>query len=443
MAEVPTFFFSYARQDREAPGKYLRCFFDDLEKRLASWVGHSLEGKRLGTMDARIRQGNNWDADLSRGLESNKAFVAIITPLYFNRPNCGKELGTFLLRSPGLDIDVNGALKNARNLLLIRWLPERAYTVNTIKDSLIPPILRLIEDTPADDGDDDERTKSIEKYRRKGMERCVTSHPEYDELLDLFVESIRDMPELPSASNVSFATAIDAFNFDWKSRSSSGGGPAALPSTAALSVPPVMPRPLASVVVFYITRRPFTPDPIAVEFADSLIAEALPGQTASGGATFDALLADVRAAGVAEGLTVFHAASNPVIPISPDPVLARLVSLSASGVLTALIVDSSVWPGAVADAGAGAVEQIIRSPEWSGPVLLSMEDARSVNEARVVDEPSWQQRLVMLPPESEKRVTTLRRVFIANRGFLLRMKTNPKSDAEPVPILKGAIGERE
>jgi hypothetical protein len=204
-----------------------------------------------------------------------------------------------------------------------------------------------------------------------------------------------------------------------------------------------MPRPLASVVVFYITRRPFTPDPIAVEFADSLIAEALPAQTASGNATFDALLADVRAAGIAEGLTVFHAAANPVVPISPDPLLARLASLSALSVLTALIVDSSVWPGAVADAGAVAVEQIIRSPNWSGPVLLSMEDTRAVNVARVVDEPSWQQRLVMLPPESEKRVTALRRVFIASRGFLLRMRTDPTSDAEPVPVLKGASSERE
>ncbi len=43
MAEVPTFFFSHARQDRETPGNYLRRFFDDLEIKLAQWAGISLQ----------------------------------------------------------------------------------------------------------------------------------------------------------------------------------------------------------------------------------------------------------------------------------------------------------------------------------------------------------------------------------------------------------------
>ena len=68
MAEVPTFFFSHARQDRDTPGKYLRYFFDDLEIKLAQWTGVDLQERRLGTIDARVPQGDNWDPDLSGGL---------------------------------------------------------------------------------------------------------------------------------------------------------------------------------------------------------------------------------------------------------------------------------------------------------------------------------------------------------------------------------------
>ena len=185
MTDVPTFFFSHARQDRETPGNYLRCFFDDLEIRLAQWAGFSLDDGRLGTIDARVRQGEDWDDDLSRGLGSNNVLVAILTPLYFNRPNCGKEVGVFLLRSPDLGVDGNGALTGARNLILIRWLPETAYSANTGKDSLIPQILRRIEDMPPDDGGDPEGTQSIERYRRKGMESCVRVEPHYRNLLNL------------------------------------------------------------------------------------------------------------------------------------------------------------------------------------------------------------------------------------------------------------------
>ncbi len=134
MSKVPTFFFSHARQDRETPGRYLRRFFEDLEIKLAQWAGINLQDQKLGTIDLRISQGENWDANLSRGLANDNAFVAILTPLYFNRPNCGKEIGIFLRRSPALGVDGKGALTGAKNLIPIRWLPENAYTANTIKD---------------------------------------------------------------------------------------------------------------------------------------------------------------------------------------------------------------------------------------------------------------------------------------------------------------------
>jgi hypothetical protein len=277
MPNFPTFFFSHARQDREMPGKYLRCFFEDLESRLAQWAG--VVDAKLGTIDSRVKHGDDWDKELSRGLSENRVFLAIISPLYFNRPNCGKELAVFLQRSRGLGINPNGALTGVENVLMIRWLPESAYAANAVKDSLIPPILGLVADTPPADADrDEEQTQAIERYKKKGMERCVRVEPHYSELLSQFVARICALPDLPPLRGVSFATAPDAFRDDWKkliekNRIDAGGAGAvvARPDTSA-----VRPHALSSVVAFYVTYRQFTPTPVAVDFADQVILEALP-----------------------------------------------------------------------------------------------------------------------------------------------------------------------
>jgi len=442
MAEVPTFFFSHARQDREMPGNYLLIFFRDLEKKLGQWLGVNVQEKRLGTIDTRVPHGENWDADLSRGLSNDRVFVAILTPLYFKRPNCGKELAVFLLRHRDLGIDSNGALTGVRNVLPIRWLPENAYTINARKDSLIPPILRLIEDMPADDGNNPQRTQAIERYRKKGMEKCVRGGKYYDELIDLLVETIRDIPDLPPTSNVSFATANDAFNYNWRFHLTSTGAPVEPPSAPPLPGPGVRvsPRALASIVVFYVTRRQFTLDSTPVDFADSLIAEAPQDMTAPRDAVFDALLADIHTAGVTEGFTVFHAVAKPAVPTSPEPLLGRLASLSESRVLTALVVEPTVWPGTTTDAAA-AVERIIGSRDWTGPVLLPSLDTGPVNVDDLVAARGLPARRVALAQASEARVTALRRAFVDARGRVLRTSTDQTPDAERVPVLKGAGAE--
>jgi hypothetical protein len=248
----PTFFFSYARQDREVPGGRLTRFFEDLESRLAGWVGAVLDDRqRLGTIDLRVPHGDNWDGALSRALALNKVFIAVITPLYFNRPNCGKEFSVFVLRNPNLGIDTNGSLTGVANVLLIRWYPETAYCGNGDKDSLIPPILRLIEDAPAMRPRDVDRQKAIERYRKKGMEKCVKpDRTYYGELLDAITESIANMHDLPQAKfPVSFATAYNAFSFDWR-KHLSNAGVAISNAQLPISNGQVLPRPLGSVLVF-------------------------------------------------------------------------------------------------------------------------------------------------------------------------------------------------
>jgi hypothetical protein len=440
MTDAPTFFFSHARQDRETPGAYLRCFFDDLEIKLAQWAGINLQdGPRLGTIDARVPQGANWDAELTQGLGTNRTFVAILTPLYFNRRSCGKEMGEFVFRSRGLGMDPNGALTGVDNVMLIRWLPENAYGANGVKDGLIPAILRLVEDTPADDGRDPERTQAIERYRKKGMEKCVKVEPHYGELLDLFVARIRDMPDLEYAEGVNFAGARNAFEYDWWHHFNARAA-SEQPDPASRGEL-VEPQALSSIVAFYVTRRPFTRSPTAVDFAHQLVAEPLPGTAIPTDRSLAALLADMRTAGVAEGINVFHAASNPPVPDSSEPILAFLAGLSAKRVLTALVVDPSVWPVGD-DAGAAAVEEIIRSSRWVGPVLIPAIGARPASVEEIAAQRQLPARLVALPEESGVRIAALRRVFVDTRGRVFRASDESAQGAERVPLLKGVGGER-
>jgi hypothetical protein len=438
MAGLPTFFFSHARQDRElSRNNYLDKFFDDLEARVASLAGIDLGRVRVGTIDRKvILQGANWDATLSKGLSGNKAFVSLFTPLYFTRESCGKELFVFLMRSQGLGIDSNGALTGVENVIPIRWEIKEAYYNNTETNSVIPAFLRLIHDRPADAGGNSALTDAVKFYYEKGMQRCIAYEPHYSELLDSFALRIRALMDLPEASGVSFAAAQDAFTYDWKSHCSRAG-------TATVSAPPValaqsVPlKPLSSVVAFYVTRRSFTPDRTPVDFADLLVAEPLPGGTSSTDSGFSALLADVRAAGIAEGLHVFHAAAEPAIPVTAKPLLDRLASLSAERILSFVIVDSNVWPATPNGPGAIAIEEIVRSPSWTGLVLISPVGTPSAHLDALVSQLGLSPRLVVLPQSSDARVSVLQRAFVDARGRVLSGSVENSPGAERVPLLKG------
>lgn len=427
------------------PGKYLDRFFDDLEARLAQFAGIDLKVKRVGTIDREVLHGSDWDKRLSGSLSTDKALVTILTPLYFTRPNCGKEVYAFVIRAPSLGIDTDGALTNLDNILPIRWLREEAYYSNTQKDFLTPPFLRRVSDMPSDDGKDAARSEAIERYRKKGMEDCVTSEPHYRELLDLIVLRILGMPPLPPTVGISFGTAQDAFCYDWSQHFAASARAPSDPVPPIVPIAPYEPRALASVVVFYVTKRAFTPDSNPGDFADQLIAEPFPGTPVVTDPELAALLADVRGAGIAERLTVFHAASSPSVPVKADPLVARLAVLSQKRVLTALIVDPSIWPTPSGDkTAAAAIEKTIRSPAWTGAVFLPNFDpgerAIDLNALAVArDLPS---RLVALPRASDRRLATLRRAFVDSRGQVLRGSADHAPGAEPIPLLGGVGAER-
>jgi hypothetical protein len=437
VATVPTFFFSHTRQDKDAANAKLIRFFEDLEVEVAAWCQFVLtDNDRLGSMDPRIPQGENWDNVLSRGLSSDKVFVAVYTPLYFVRPYCGKELFVFLMRSPNLGIDTNGALTGVCNVLPIRWMPEDAYAINGGTESIIPPFLRLVQDGPEDLGHDAERTNAIQKYRKKGMRSCVnpgTSY--YAKLLELFAKRIRDTGEVSPGGNFTFATAENAFMYDWLNHFAPPNASPSAPSEPSGTPEPANPIPLKSVVMFHITRRLFSRDPHRVDFADQLISETSPGANDQTDGKLQELLSDVRIAGVCEGFSTFNAAANPVVPTNPDGILRQLGSLSKSGVVTVLTVDPDVLLDASLRNGEDAVGQIITSTEWTGPVLIpTLDDTRVNDHVAKLNLPQW---VVRLSSDSEKRSNELRRIFVNARGRAMRSNMGVAHLAEQMPALVG------
>jgi hypothetical protein len=436
MASLPTFFFSHARQDQEVPGRYMVKFYTDLELHLAQLAGHNLNAGALGTIDRRIPHGADWDEKLSGDLAQARAFVAVETPLYYSRPNCGKELGAFLLRSPGLGVDAEGKLTQVQNILRIRWLPENAYGQPTAPQARVPVILHRIEDVPADDLRDPERRRAIERYKRKGMERCVDSRL-YKELIWLLVSRLFEMADLAPAPATGFSAAPDAFRFDWQAYLN---GPPPLPAApAALPQQTGSPAVLASAVVFHITTRPFASEPVPEGFADRLVTPPVEGANSTTDPRLLALLTDLGSAGEKTGMTIYNAACDPPVPTEPWRLLAQLQALSRRGVPALLFVDPAIWPGTAASPSTAMpwiLQQIVTSSDWSGTVVLANLELPRGGAAMPTDPPGLS-NVFTLPAQPEARIDLLQRALVDARGRALGSVTDRAATAAQVPLLNG------
>jgi hypothetical protein len=442
MVQLPSFFFSHARQDRLMRRSYLDKLFRDLTEAAAQLAGEDLnelkrKNQQLGVIDTeQVLQGENWDKKLGDRLRDVKVFVAIITPLYYKRPNCGRELFAFLKRSEKLNVDSNGALTDAENVLLIRWVFEDAYS--------LLPILALVSDTPADERDAPAWAAAIRQYRRNGMAGCVQGRY-YGLLLNLFANRIRTMPDLAAGGPFSFATLEDAFAYDWKQHFERLGSStvAAAPTGDAVAAAP---RSLASIVAFYITNRSLTTDSGPSGFRNRVIREPLIS-TDSSSTTDPALadlLADVRAAALIERLSILQAVSEPAVPVGAEPLLRGLIELSNAGILTVLIIDPAIWPSEVMGSTSSAIEQIIRSPDWTGAVLLPTlgissppRDLPSLLKLR-----NLPARLYALS-DPEQRTSAISQIFLNIRGRVLQARGGASGGAEHVPQLSASVRPAE
>lgn len=412
MAE-PTFFFSHARLDTEAPGNYLSRFFEDLELRISQLAQQGQPP--FGTIDRRIPHGADWDGVLSNALRHNNAFLAMLTPTYGQRINCGKELGAFLLRSSTLGVDGAGQLTGVSNVLPIRWMSRELYAANNENDALIPRAIRRLEDVPAESSGDPVRARAIQQYRRYGMESFLFKRSRsYSVMLDLLAQRIVNFPTLPpNAGAVEFATAIDAFKHDWAAHFPSQEPPqsAAVPP-AAIRASAL--RPLDTVVVFHFTARVYQPSVVSSDFAAVLVAEPDADPKAVTDPVFASLLSDLRAAGFEEKISLFNA-------VSPsDRLELDLKSLSKRGVLVLVVLDQAVAP-------ADPLQHVLRSTAWRGAIVRTAQ----AGPTSVAGE-------YELPEDRQERRALLSKILVSLRGVALRAGDSRTADAETLPLLKSA-----
>jgi FxsC-like protein len=99
------YFLSYARDDFYVRGSeqleeepYLRKFFADLREAVRSKAGR-LQAERVDFRDTeQIALGQQWRDVVLDGLQNCRTMVALFTPTFFTRPECGVELGFMQLR---------------------------------------------------------------------------------------------------------------------------------------------------------------------------------------------------------------------------------------------------------------------------------------------------------------------------------------------------------
>jgi hypothetical protein len=100
--------------------------------------------------------------------------------------------------------------------------------------------------------------------------------------------------------------------------------------------------------------------------------------------------------------------------------------------VTALIIDPGIWPG-LRGAGDPTVEEILRSPDWTGPALIPAVDDRVADLEKLVAARGLSRQVTVLAQRSEERVAKLRSAFVVARGGALRASVKPAPDAERIP----------
>src|SRR5208283_673136 len=360
MPTPPTFFFSYAQGDAAEPGNLVARFFYDLELRTARWAGADPrdQNKELGTFDQRLKQGSDWKRKLADRLKTDQVFVLLLSPLYFRRPNCGRELAAFIQRFPKPYVDSDGCLRmqHAENILAIRWMEEKAYAEYGVPNEGVPALLRSVEWKPASGGDT-QLDAAITRYQRRGMEGCVSpGRTYYKLLLNAFAHRMKEMPSLnPAAFEPDLENGDNAFTADWLKPRNGG--------QVQSTTPVVEPMGPGALVATYITNQPLPLDPRPVKFVDNLVDEATwPAHPEVPDVIqMQELLGAVRFAAVLERLQVFQCTCKLETLDAADRLTRQLEVLAGRNVLTALVVDPAVWQGRSVSPVAPAVEAVVLS----------------------------------------------------------------------------------
>lgn len=94
-------FLSYAHQDNDAEGNRIRELAADLAAQYELITG---EQARLFVEREHLRWGEDWKQLIDEALAQATLFIPVITPTYFKRPECRRELDTFARRARQLGV---------------------------------------------------------------------------------------------------------------------------------------------------------------------------------------------------------------------------------------------------------------------------------------------------------------------------------------------------
>lgn len=402
----------------------MREFYDGLARRVARAAYPPRAPDDVSTLDILTKFGDDWQTHLGNALAASNVLIAVISPPYFSRPDCGREFGGFILRSPNLGIDAQGQLTGVNNVFLIRWMESGFYNRPDQKDGRIPSFIRRINDAlpaPANANADPELAEAVRNYRQFGMELCVDK-PYYKRLLNALVLAIVNATPLQPAAPQNWDDLIDAFRHDWGAH-----------FNAAQAQPPelVPVEPLTSAVIVYVTGRSFQISPASAQFAARLIAAPVPDGTGTD-PELGSLILDMQAAASPEILQALACVGEPVIPAVAAPMIELLADLSLRRVLPLLVIDAGTLIGQALP----VLREIVDSEVWTGPVLIPTFPGTPADADQFLD--SRQRPVYMLPGARDARRTIVTSILLnLRRQVTAAARLEQPVSGDPMPLLRG------
>jgi signal transduction histidine kinase len=103
MPEGASGFWSYAHDDNESEQNRIRRLAKDVEHEYELLTGG--EKLELFLDDAKLKWGDDWQLKIQEALQATVFFIPIITPRYFRRPECRKELLAFAGQAESLGLN--------------------------------------------------------------------------------------------------------------------------------------------------------------------------------------------------------------------------------------------------------------------------------------------------------------------------------------------------
>jgi FxsC-like protein len=192
---VPYFFLSYARG---ADDVWVKKFYQELCDELRRRSGAPAEDP-VGFIDTGIGVGIRWSTELEEALASCQVFLALYSPRYFLRENCGKEWAYFSERVRRYEQQTG---RHCNSIIPVVWVPLRD----------LPLVAKEINYR-------DEGLGAI--YTHKGLYRIIRVNrfqDDYQEFLGELASRIIDVAgthPLPQAEQISINGVASAFPEDW------------------------------------------------------------------------------------------------------------------------------------------------------------------------------------------------------------------------------------